>query len=221
MDSIETALLDNTYWDKIGVGDKSFMIQRVKNIDKLIDSISEEEFNKDERLPYWAELWPSAIALSEFVLENRSEFEGKKVLELGCGLGLVGIVVTAIGGEVLFTDYNSHALQFTRENFKRNFKRPASVQLLDWRDPGNAQSFDIILAAEILYEKRWLKPVLHILNKKLADSGIAYIAGPDRTVGRKVFPMIDDNKWRRQSVLKRTKVYDKLHTIMINRISKC
>jgi predicted nicotinamide N-methyase len=221
MDSIETALLDNTYWDKIGVGDKSFMIQRVKNIDKLIDSISEEEFNKDERLPYWAELWPSAIALSEFVLENRSEFEGKKVLELGCGLGLVGIVVTAIGGEVLFTDYNSHALQFTRENFKRNFKRPVSVQLLDWRDPGNAQSFDIILAAEILYEKRWLKPVLHILNKKLADSGIAYIAGPDRTVGRKVFPMIDDNKWRRQSVLKRTKVYDKLHTIMINRISKC
>ena len=221
MNPIETALHNNTYWEEIQVVDRSFMIERVKNIDKLLDVIPEEEFNKDERLPYWADIWPSAIALSEYVVENKLEFKGNKVLEIGCGLGLVGIAVTAIGGDVLFTDYDYHALQFTQTNFTRNFNRPASVQLLDWRRPGKSQSFDIVLAADILYEKRWLEPVLDILDRKLAPKGIAYIAEPDRTVAREVYDMIDDRKWKRQSMLKHTKVYDKLHKIIVNRITKC
>ena len=219
--SIDTTLYDNTCWEEISLLDKRFVIQRVKNVDKLLDAISEEEFKKDERLPYWADIWPSAIALSEYVLENQKVFKGKKILELGCGLGLVGITVTAIGGDVLFTDYDPHALRFTQTNFKRNFSRPASVQLLDWRNPGNSESFDIILAADILYEKRWLGPVLNILDKKLAMHGIAYIADPDRTVAREIYSMIESKNWYRQSVLKRTKVYDKLHAVIINRITKC
>ena len=239
--SIEIALKDNTYWDEIAIGGKTFMIRRVENIDRLIETISDEEFNEDERLPYWAEIWPSSIALSEYVLENEDEFSGKKILELGCGLGLVGIVLTSIGGDVVFTDYDSHALQFTQENFYRNFNRPASVQLLDWRDPGSTQSFDIIVerlctpwispestqsfdiivAADIIYEKRWLEPVLNVLDKKLATYGRAYIADPDRTVGRKVFELMDEKNWYRQPLLKPITVYNKLHQIVINRISKC
>jgi predicted nicotinamide N-methyase len=220
-DVIETALHDNTYWEEIHVLDRSFMIQRVKDIDTLLEVISDEEFNEDERLPYWADIWPSAIALSEYVLENQQVFKGKRILELGCGLGLVGITVTAIGEDVLFTDYDPHALRFTQTNFKRNFNRPASVQLLDWRNPGHSESFDIILAADILYEKRWLGPVLNILDKKLTMHGIAYIADPDRTVAREIYSMIESKNWHRQSVLKRTKVYDKLHAVIINRITKC
>jgi predicted nicotinamide N-methyase len=219
--SIDTTLYDNTYWEEISLLDKRFVIQRVKNIDKLLDAISEEEFKKDERLPYWADIWPSAISLSEYVLENQNVFKGKKILELGCGLGLVGITVTAIGGDVLFTDYDPHALRFTQTNFKRNFSRPASVQLLDWRNPGHSESFDVILAADILYEKRWLGPVLNILDKKLAMHGIAYVADPDRTVAREIYTMIESKDWHRQSVLKRTKVYDKLHNVIINKITKC
>ena len=219
--SIDTTLYDNTCWEEISLLDKRFVIQRVKNVDKLLDAISEEEFKKDERLPYWADIWPSAIALSEYVLENQKVFKGKKILELGCGLGLVGITVTAIGGDVLFTDYDPHALRFTQTNFKRNFSRPASVQLLDWRNPSHSESFDIILAADILYEKRWLGPVLNILDKKLIMHGIAYIADPDRTVAREIYSMIESKNWHRQSVLKRTQVYDKLHAVIINRITKC
>ena len=219
--SIDTTLYDNTCWEEISLLDKRFVIQRVKNVDKLLDAISEEEFKKDERLPYWADIWPSAIALSEYVLENQKVFKGKKILELGCGLGLVGITVTAIGGDVLFTDYDPHALRFTQTNFKRNFSRPASVQLLDWRNPGHSESFDIILAADILYEKRWLGPVLNILDKKLTIHGIAYIADPDRTIAREIYSMIESKNWHRQSVLKRTQVYDKLHAVIINRITKC
>jgi predicted nicotinamide N-methyase len=218
---IKKALQDNTYWDEIHIIDRSFMIKRVKDIDSLLDAISDEEFNKDERLPYWANIWPAAIALSEYIVEHQLEFRGKKNMELGCGLGLVGITVFAIGGDVLFTDNDSNALRFTQENFKRNFKRSASVQLMDWRNPGDTHLFDIILAADILYEKRWLQPVLDILENNLASNGIAYIAGPDRTVSRGIYEMIERRKWKRQSLLKRTMVNDKLHKIIINRITKC
>jgi predicted nicotinamide N-methyase len=218
---IEHALQNNTYWDGITVDGKTFMIRRVENIDKLIETISDEEFKEDERFPYWAEIWPSSIALSEYVLENKDEFSGRKILELGCGLGLVGIVLTSIGSDVVFTDHDSYALQFTQENFYRNFKRPASVELLDWRDPGGRQSFDIIVAADIIYEKRWLEPVLNVLDKKLATDGKAYIADPDRTVGRHVFELMNEKNWYRQSLLKPITVYNKLHHIVINKISKC
>jgi predicted nicotinamide N-methyase len=221
LNSLDRALQDNTYWDDISVAEKSFSIRRIKNIDKLIDAITDEEFQVDEQLPYWAEIWPSSIALSEYILENRDQFSGKKILELGCGLGLVGIVASSVGGKVTFTDNDAHALRFTEENFRRNFKGNASVQLFDWRVPGNPQSFDIILAADIIYEKRWLEPVLNVLELKLTDVGRAFIANPDRTIGREVYKMIEERKWKRQSLLKRTMVYDKLHKIIINRISKC
>jgi len=221
MDPIDNALQNNTYWEEIHIADNSFMIQRVKDIDALLNVISDEEFNKDERLPYWADVWPSAISLSEFVIENKSKFKGKNIVELGCGLGLVGITATANGGNVLFTDNDPQALRFTQINFKRNFNRPASVQLLDWRNPAHSKSFDIIIAADILYEKRWLEPVLDILEYNLSPEGIAYIAGPDRTVSRGIYEMIKSRNWKRESMLKRTKVYDKLHKIIIHRISKC
>ena len=59
MNPIETALRDNTRWEEVHIIDHSFLIQRVHQIDLLLDAISDEEFNKDERLPYWAEIWPA------------------------------------------------------------------------------------------------------------------------------------------------------------------
>jgi predicted nicotinamide N-methyase len=220
MELIESALLNNTFWEEIHVADRSFMIQRVKDIDALLNAISDEQFKNDERLPYWADIWPSAIALSEYVIENKSEFKNKNIIELGCGLGLVGITGTAMGGNVLFTDNDPQALGFTQINFKRNFKRPASVQLLDWRNPAKSQLFDIIIAADIIYEERWLEPVLDILDHNLSSKGVAYIAAPDRTVSRGIYEMIESRNWKRESMLKRTKVYDKLHKIIIHRITK-
>jgi predicted nicotinamide N-methyase len=221
MDPIESALRDNTFWDTITIAEKSFEIRRVRNIDILLDAIPEDEFKMDEKMPYWADIWPSSIALAEFIIENQKDFFGKTILELGCGLGLVGIAASSIGADVIFTDYDLHALNFTRENFYRNFKRSATVQLLDWRNPGDMNNYNCIVAADVIYEKRWLEPIIDVIDKKLAANGTAYVANPDRTVSREIFSLIDDKTWQRESLLKRITVYDKLHTITINRISKC
>jgi len=117
---LNKALKNNTYWDKIQARDKIFHIKRVSNISNLLDALSDEVFNQDERLPYWADIWPSAICLAEYILDNRYQFKDKKVLEIGCGLGLVGIAATAVGADVVFTDHDDYALAYTQINFKRN-----------------------------------------------------------------------------------------------------
>ena len=218
---LEAAIQNNTRWDEIDIGGRRFFLNRIDDMEKLLDAVSDQEFNIDERLPYWAEVWPSAIALSEFIYENQSEFNGKSILEMGCGLGLVGIVATASGGNVLFTDHDEYALRFTQINFTRNFERPATVQNMDWRVADTGQKFEIIIAADILYEKRWLEPVVNVIEKKLAPDGTAYIAEPERTIARDFFTLIRTKKWSHQSLLKRTMVCNKLHSIKICRIRKC
>jgi len=69
------------------------------NADDLID---EADFDRDERLPYWADLWPSARILAEELAVLR--LSGQRVLELGCGLGLVAMGAVLGGARVTATD---------------------------------------------------------------------------------------------------------------------
>jgi len=220
--SYETvALKNNTYWQTFSIGRFDISIERIQEMERLLDAISDDEFNKDERLPYWAEIWPSAIALSEYLVENENEIKNKQILELGCGLGLVGIVASYCGGDVLFTDYEPMALAFTQSNFTRNFNHTAAVQYMDWRKPLSGKSFDMILAADILYEKRWLEPVINVVRNCLTDHGELLIAEPNRSIAKDFFEMIDNMKWKNHSQLKKVSSGNKLNSVSIHRISKC
>ncbi|MEJ2055488.1 MAG: methyltransferase, partial [Calditrichaceae bacterium] len=127
---------------------------RVANPDELVEQLSDEEFNKDERLPYWAELWPSAIGLSRFLINNPDLIQGKKILELGCGLGLTSMILIRNEPlEFVCTDYDNNALQITRKNFLKNKLKLPDLRYLDWRNPDLDKCFDCIVASDILYEK--------------------------------------------------------------------
>jgi len=215
------ALKNNVHWETFSIGRFQISIKRIKNMDKLIDAISDDEFNQDERLPYWAEIWPSALGLSEYLVENEIVIKNKKILELGCGLGLAGITATFCGGEVLFTDYEPLALEFTQINFQRNFKRRATVQYMDWRKPLKDKSFDIILAADVLYEKRWLEPILNVIKECLKDSGIIFLAEPNRTIAKDFFKTIANMNWNHNSLLKKVSVGNKFKSVSIHRINRC
>ncbi len=78
------------------------------------DLIDEEDFERDERLPYWADIWPSSIIMARRLLEERGA--GRHLLELGCGLGLATMAAMCAGFEVTATDYYQEALHFTRAN---------------------------------------------------------------------------------------------------------
>lgn len=128
---------------------------------------------------YWASLWPSAIALSEHLLQSGS-LEGKRVLELGCGCGLAGIVAGQLGGNVTVTDYKEDALQLARENWDRNGMAPAQVQNLDWRAAPTMEPFEIILAADVAYDEAMFGGLIETFGRLLCPGGEIIVAEPGR-----------------------------------------
>jgi len=207
--------------DTVVIAGERFLLERIVNINLLIDQIDDETFGQDERLPYWAELWPSALALSEYVLENRPDFVSKRVLELGSGLGLCGIAATRAGAQVLFSDYEYPALKLVRINFRRNFNRWPAVELLDWRKPEFDGSFDIIIASDVLYERRWLEPVNRILNDYIGQGGFAMIAEPGRTVAKPFFKAMLEQGWRDETHNRIVLLDRKKSKITLHRMQKC
>ncbi|HMG95825.1 MAG TPA: class I SAM-dependent methyltransferase, partial [Gemmatimonadaceae bacterium] len=140
------------------VDEHTFSILKPANSDDLI---REEDFVKDERLPYWADLWPSSIILASKLLEL--EGRGKTALELGCGVGLSTLAATSAGYDVLATDYYEDALDVTRANVFRNLCTIARTRLVDWRHlPLDLGTFDLIFASDVLYENEYAKllPIL-------------------------------------------------------------
>lgn len=159
------------------------------NLDLLIDEISDDEFNLDERLPYWAEIWPSAIALSQFLAEY-DNLEDKSLLDIGSGLGLTGIVAAKKKAKVVFSDYEDIALEFCSHNAQLNKIDSFKTLNLDWRNAKLEESFDIITAADVVYEKRFLEPVLNLISSLLKPGGKAIIAEPGRNVANDFFDML-------------------------------
>jgi predicted nicotinamide N-methyase len=125
--------------------------------------ISEESFEHEEFLPYWAELWASAVALAHDV--SIRSLRGRHTLELGCGLGLPSIAAALGGAQVLATDWAPEALDVTRRNAERNGARVDTL-LADWSRPAElleSAPFDLVLCADVLYEPRNVDALLELL----------------------------------------------------------
>jgi len=158
------------------VDEHTFSILKPANSDDLI---REEDFVKDERLPYWADVWPSSIILAGKLLELNGR--GKTALELGCGVGLSTLAATSAGFDVLSTDYYEDALDVTRANVFRNLATIARTRLVDWRHfPEDLGTFDLVFASDVLYEKEYAELLPVLLRRLLVPGGIALIADPGR-----------------------------------------
>ncbi len=175
--------------DRITIAGKTFLLERVKNLDDLVDEISDDLFNEDERLPYWAELWPSALGLTEYILQNQQMFDGKTVLELGCGMGLTTMALSfAKPKKLLATDYEKPAIEATQKNFVLNkIDTLPELQLLDWRKPDIENNFNTIVASDVAYEERFFQPLIDLFKKYLATDGEIILAEPNRTIARTFF----------------------------------
>ena len=158
------------------VDEHTFSILKPANSDDLI---REEDFVKDERLPYWADVWPSSIVLAEKLLEQ--DGAGHTAIELGCGVGLSTLAATTAGFDVLATDYYEDALDVTRANVFRNLGTLARTRLVDWRHlPDDLGTFDLLFASDVLYEKEYAELLPVILRGLLSPAGMALFADPGR-----------------------------------------
>lgn len=161
---------------RLTLTDRVLEMVHPRSADDLID---EADFERDERLPYWAELWPSGVMLAEGL--SGLDGDGLRLLEIGCGVGLVATAAVLAGFDVLETDYYEDALRFTRVNVARNTGVDPATRILDWRSlPDDLGTFDLVVGADVLYERTYSALVAGLLHRALAPSGRGMIADPGR-----------------------------------------
>ncbi|HEX8906963.1 MAG TPA: methyltransferase domain-containing protein [Longimicrobiaceae bacterium] len=185
--------------------------------DELID---EAEFEADERLPYWADLWPAARGLTRHLLDGgrgqgtgdrgqRAGSRGRRdphlpadgrVLELGCGVALPSLALRSLGAEPLATDYYADALRFAEANAIRNGLAPLRTALLDWRDPPPGERWGLVVAADVLYEQRNAEALAALLPRVLAEGGRALLADPGRMYFAEFRDLMEEMDWAVEEV---------------------
>ncbi len=176
---------------ELRIGDFDIRIGKVANPDDLMDALIakgvDHEDVRDERIPYWAELWPSAFGLSQFLVTRAVVKPGMQVLELGCGLGLPGIVAAKLGARVTLSDYLPEALDFARMNWVKNLAEPPQTVCLDWRKPDPAYQSDLVVASDITYEARFFEALPNAFRTLCRPAGVVLLSDPQRSIARPFF----------------------------------
>jgi predicted nicotinamide N-methyase len=168
----------------VRAGGLDVMVERSCDLETLWESMGQDEFGEDERVPYWAELWPAAVGLARWLADNPDEVRGRRVLEAGCGLGLSATVAALLSASVAAFDYEPEAARHARRNMEIN-GADAVALAMDWRAPAVAPgTFDLVLAADVLYEKRFVQPLAGLFAHALAPGGRVWMAEPDREVSQ-------------------------------------
>ena len=177
--------------ERIVIADRELVIARPDDPESLID---EERFDEDEFMPYWAELWPSGVALAGYVATL--DLAGRRTLEVGCGLALPSFAAALAGADVVATDWAPDALCLAARNAEANGLRIVTA-LVDWSAPTalDLSAFDVVLAADVLYEERNAVPLLGLLAAVTGDPGTVLIADPGRRHSTAFFDLARADGW--------------------------
>src|SRR5215217_1218910 len=150
------------------------------------DELHHQEGAVARTAPYWARLWPSGLALADALAKRADGLAGRRVLELGCGLGLPSVVAARAGADVLATDGVSDAVVFAAHNLAVN-DLTGDVALVDWRAPDalvERGPWDLVVAADVFYLRHNVDALLRLLPRLVERGAEALVADPSRAGGR-------------------------------------
>jgi predicted nicotinamide N-methyase len=156
---------------------RDIRLLRPRDSEALLD---EHAFEEEEFLPYWAEMWPSSIALAR-ALATRA-LGARRVVELGCGLGLPSIVAALQGARVLATDWSAEAIAMASHNAEINGASVRTARVA-WEEPDallEGAPWDLVLASDVLYERRMADTLLELLPRLVDARGMLLLSDPGR-----------------------------------------
>jgi len=194
--------------ERVELAGRTLSVLRPPDAEALLD---EEAFEREEFLPYWAELWPSGLALARHV--SARHLSGLRVLELGCGLALPSLAAALGGARALATDWSPEAVALAGRNAGRN-GLALETRLVDWRRPGAIleERWDTVLAADVLYERRNVGLLLDLLER-LSVAGEILVADPGRPAAEEFFTRARE-RWRVETEPDATWPRVELHTLL-------
>jgi predicted nicotinamide N-methyase len=170
---------------------------KVQHAGLILTVEDEQRYFRDllARLPFGVALWPAAIALSYELASRASELRGAKLLELGAGTGLPGLVAASLGAQVVQTDRHELAMTVCRRNAQLNRITGIDYRLVDWTDWRDPEQYDWIVGSDILYSEA-LHPFLgKIFHANLAPGGRVLISDPLRSPTVRFLQNLEAQGW--------------------------
>lgn len=186
-------------WISIPTTDVSFSITRPESIDAVLDHVIDDP---EQNLPYWAEIWPSGIALAAELINSPDTVRNLPVIELGSGIGITAAAALMTGADLTITDYSPHSLLLAEINCLRAGQSVPPARQVNWRDPRadllqeSGEQWPIVLAADVLYEQRDIEPVLNVLERITAPDGMVLLAEPGRRPARDAMELAAKRGWK-------------------------
>jgi predicted nicotinamide N-methyase len=152
---------------------RPFQFLAPKSIERFMDP--EAVF---ENFPLWAKVWDASVVLADHLAGLRPQ-KDKRFLEIGCGLGIVGIVGSAFGHRFTMTEVNPDALNFAQANALLNGLTPGvdiQIGALDWNNPETEEVFDCIVGSEVVYKKGDYEPLMRLFQRHAKPTGEIILA---------------------------------------------
>jgi EEF1A lysine methyltransferase 3 len=157
------------------IGDKVLEIVQLKDYEEyILDQIDASDPNVTEA-PFWAKLWEASFLLAYF-LGKQPVNPDHHLLEIGAGIGIVGVYAGLCGHRITITDINEDALRFARANALLNGLPGLEVRKLDWSDPGETRQYDVIVGSEVVYDRRSYPLLVSFLHRALMPDGVIFLS---------------------------------------------
>ncbi|MGZ5248177.1 MAG: class I SAM-dependent methyltransferase [Flavitalea sp.] len=164
--------------------------------------------------PFWTRLWPSSLGMVEFLTENTSLVKGKKILEIGAGLGLPSFYAAMLESEILVSDYLDEAVELLEINRIASGNPLIRAAKIDWRELPENLNPEVLLLSDVNYEPEAFPFLLELINDFINRGVTIIISTPERMITASFLSMIE-------KFLERREVYEvEGKNIMVGVLSK-
>lgn len=136
--------------------------------------------NSEIPFPFWAKIWPSARALAQFLKKEKKWITGKKVIEIGAGIGLPSFMNATTASEIIISDYNIEAVQLIEKNIEHLGLKHLKAQRIDWNFLPSEIDATTILLSDINYEPNQFDALLQVIHNFITQKKTIILATPQR-----------------------------------------
>ncbi len=157
------------------IGGRELKILQFEDFESHIEELIEKKGVAIKDLPFWAKVWDSSFMLALYLGKLPVE-PGQRILEIGAGIGVVGIYAALCGHDTTLSDIDEDSLRFCRANALLNGLPHLRVERIDWNSPDLTHPYEVIVGSEIVYDRSTYGSLVEFLRKALAPNGVIFLA---------------------------------------------
>lgn len=202
-------------FDRFRFGEKQIRLLKIADLEQFLQG--KDPFANVAEFPFWIRLWDAAMILA-YVLGSQPNGGGRRLLELGAGLGAPGLAAASAGFDVTISDYEEIIMDFQKVSAAASGLEGIHFTHLDWLHPPEMEPFDVLAGAEILFRDEFFQPLLNIFKTCLKADGVVYLAHDAKRQSLPKFLKLAQHDFDiglKEQIIKRD---GKKVTILINRL---